>query len=405
MSQTFLDRAAVARLLAALRDGEGRPRRVLAGRNTPWDLAARIRDDLRRAVAVGGAGAAVPFFVGWGVTDRCNSHCLHCWSTGVGCGARLSPEEAGTIADRLADSPVLAVTFSGGEPLLRPDLEALMARVRARPGVGLGLLTNGILLAGRATALARVMTGPGDLVQVSLDGPDAETYRRQRGSPAFGQVVAGIAAALETGLLVRAHFVATAVNLARLGETWRLARALGVHEFSIVPVAPVGKGRDLARALDPFAYLAEVDTLLKLAAEAGSGPAITFKAGYPLFALAWVHAFPPVGSGLEYADDGEHLCVNLDGTVYGGSRPHGRRGLGNLLRSRLETLAGPPRSACRDLRGTVCARCPVLDLCHGGDPDLAEATAGTRHAPDPTCPIVARRHGAGVSRCMMPQPC
>ena len=390
-----LSASRVELLLAGLRACEHRPRRALAGRLTPWDLAARIR---QRHADSGAHGRAMqkPLFAGWGITDRCNSDCIHCWSTGVGCGYQLSEQDALRVADRLVESQVLCVTLSGGEPFLRPDLFEVIGSLKQKP-LGVEILSNGSLIQRHGQAVGRLLCGPGDLIQVSLDGPDPETYLRQRGSDLFDAALRGIAALADAGILVRAHCVVTYVNVTRLAEIYRLARSVGAAEFSVVPAAAIGRGSDIADKLDPHCYLDRMACVLEEAGARNGGPAVTFKGGFALFALACEHGLEPPKAcrPVFFAGDQlERICINLDGSVYPSSLPYGYRALGNLVEAPLHEFL-PPTDDCptvRDLSRTCCARCPGVDVCQGGDPRAAFAASGTIDAPDPHCPVAA---GAG----------
>ena len=90
------------------------------------------------------------------------------------------------------------VRFTGGEPLLRRDLEAIVARTAAlAPRPEISLTTNGIGLARRAAALA----GAGvDRINVSLDTLRPEVFRKLARRDRLSDVLAGLAAAAAAGL-------------------------------------------------------------------------------------------------------------------------------------------------------------------------------------------------------------
>src|SRR5580704_8166652 len=93
------------------------------------------------------------------VTDRCNLRCTYCmpeaglpWIPKAGI---LSYEEIVRIAEAAASVGVRSLRLTGGEPLLRRELERLVARLAAIPGIDdIALSTNGLLLAEQAPALA-----------------------------------------------------------------------------------------------------------------------------------------------------------------------------------------------------------------------------------------------------------
>src|SRR5512141_1921475 len=92
------------------------------------------------------------------VTDRCNLRCQYCmpepdyvWLPRENL---LTFEEIGTLVDTFTPMGVDRVRITGGEPLLRRDLPALVAQLAARPAIeDLALTTNGVLLADQAAVL------------------------------------------------------------------------------------------------------------------------------------------------------------------------------------------------------------------------------------------------------------
>jgi len=141
------------------------------------------------------------------VTDRCNLRCTYCMPREVfGPGFEflahrelLTYEEIARLARVLVELGVRKVRITGGEPLVRRDLERLVAMLAAIPGVeDLALTTNGLLLPGQAQALRRAGLAR---VSVSLDSLDEEVFRHMNGVGAsVGGVLDGIAAAERAGL-------------------------------------------------------------------------------------------------------------------------------------------------------------------------------------------------------------
>jgi cyclic pyranopterin phosphate synthase len=137
------------------------------------------------------------------LTDRCNLRCTYCMPEE---GLPWLPKDELLTDDELARLIGIAVTrlgvdevrFTGGEPLIRPGIAGLVARVAAlRPRPRISVTTNGIGLARLAPAL--VAAGL-DRVNVSLDTIDAETFRTLTRRDRFADVVAGLGAAAAAGL-------------------------------------------------------------------------------------------------------------------------------------------------------------------------------------------------------------
>ena len=89
-----------------------------------------------------------PLHVAWEITRRCNAHCVHCSSNAgpeVQDPQEYSTADALQLIDQLAEAGVRVLAFSGGEPLLRADLPALI-RYAAQRGLTTNVCTNGSLV-------------------------------------------------------------------------------------------------------------------------------------------------------------------------------------------------------------------------------------------------------------------
>jgi cyclic pyranopterin phosphate synthase len=159
-------------------------------------------------------------------------------------------------------APLAKVRLTGGEPLLRPGLDHLVADLReALPNsTSLCLTTNGMLLPGLAGKLKRAGL---DSINISLDAPDQENLARATGGAArLDTVVRGVEAAREQGiarLKINAVLLRT-VNGDRLERLVTLAAGLGC-ELRFIELMPLGVARGIydreslpaAEALDRIA--------------------------------------------------------------------------------------------------------------------------------------------------------
>jgi cyclic pyranopterin phosphate synthase len=147
------------------------------------------------------------------ITDRCNFRCVYCMPKEVfgrdyaflERNALLSFEEIERVVRVFAKLGVRTVRLTGGEPLVRRDVEHLVALLAAIPGLELALTTNGALLPQKADALARAGL---DRITVSLDSIDDHTFRALNDVDfAVDRVLAGIDAADAAGLRVKVNAV------------------------------------------------------------------------------------------------------------------------------------------------------------------------------------------------------
>jgi cyclic pyranopterin phosphate synthase len=136
------------------------------------------------------------------VTDRCNLRCVYCMPEE---GAPIAPrdeiltfEEIVRLAGIAVSLGITKVRLTGGEPLVRRDIEGLVARIGAIPGLSdLSLTTNGTRLAQHAEAFARSGL---HRVNISLDTLKPDRFARIARRDDLQAVLAGIAAARHADL-------------------------------------------------------------------------------------------------------------------------------------------------------------------------------------------------------------
>ena len=135
------------------------------------------------------------------VTDRCNLRCSYCMPeaeyTWLPRASILSFEELTRLAGIFAALGASRVRLTGGEPLLRAELPALVSRISAVAGVtDIALTTNALLLARHAAPLRAAGLSR---VTISLDTLDPGRFRALTRSSRHADVLAGIEAAVHAG--------------------------------------------------------------------------------------------------------------------------------------------------------------------------------------------------------------
>jgi len=132
------------------------------------------------------------------VTDRCNLNCIYCHNEGhIGHNKEMSVDTIVNIVDVGSSFGINKLKISGGEPLLRKDLEDALVRLPELKDVS--MTTNGVLLKGRASSLKDAGL---DRVNISLDTLDPEKYHMitNCGEGILDRVLDGIHAAVDAGL-------------------------------------------------------------------------------------------------------------------------------------------------------------------------------------------------------------
>ena len=218
------------------------------------------------------------------VTDRCNLRCVYCMpEAGLPWIAKpdiLTYEEIASIVRAAASIGVRSIRLTGGEPLIRRDLDRLVAMIAAVPGIDdIALSTNALLLAEQAPALVAAGLRR---VNISLDTLQADRFTAIARRPGLDRVLAGIEAALAAGLTpVKINCVVMrGANDDELEAFAELTRERAVH-IRFIEVMPMTENVELQR--DAWVSSDEVLTRLNALGALrpvpnphGNGPARTF---------------------------------------------------------------------------------------------------------------------------------
>lgn len=185
------------------------------------------------------------------ITSRCNMSCLYCHHEGEEAsptGQReMSKDDIVKVIRAGSELGVKKVKLTGGEPLMRPDLESILESLPE--GIEVSLTTNGTFLSERAKSLVEAGL---DRVNVSLDSFDPEVYSWITGGTEedFGRVLEGIDAAIEAGLVpVKVNMVVLRENEDEVWDMVEFAMGKGVilQLIELLDLSGHGLGGDLFR--------------------------------------------------------------------------------------------------------------------------------------------------------------
>lgn len=184
------------------------------------------------------SGRRVPLTVMVAVTCRCQCDCAHCSASGLtDNGAELSAEE---IKDIIADAGYIGspkVGFTGGEPLLRPDMAELTAYASSL-GLSVSIDTNGLFL-DEKKALELKAAGISN-INVSLDSADARRHDRLRNFPGCFDAA------------LKAVRTCSALGIPCVVSTYITDRALAEGRFDALIELARSSGASAVRALFPI---------------------------------------------------------------------------------------------------------------------------------------------------------
>jgi len=197
----------------------------------------------------------------WNITRTCNLRCVHCYSDShpQKYPGELTGKQARAVIDDVASFGVPALLFSGGEPLVRPDLPDLMRYARSKQ-LRLTLSTNGTLI---DEATARILHEIGlSYVGISLDGI-GETNDQFRGvKGAFDAAVRAMRNCREVGQKVGLRLTLTKRNCMDLHKIFDFIEAEGIQRACFYHLVYSGRG-STADELTPADARRAVDIILE----------------------------------------------------------------------------------------------------------------------------------------------
>ena len=341
----------------------------------------------------------------WNVTRACNLKCVHCYAQANNQKAEneLTREEGLGLLDDLASFGAPVVLFSGGEPLIRPDLTDL-----ARHAVGRGMRavisTNGTLI---TQAKARELKSVGlSYVGVSLDGMEEVNDRFRGKKGAFRDAISGIRNCQDAGLKVGLRFTINRMNVRELPRIFDLLEANKIPRVCFYHLVYAGRGSQLIQDdLDHRETRRAVDTIIDrtkdlhdrgMAAEVltvdnhADGPYLYLRMvregslrAQEVLRLLEMNEGNSSGRGFG--------CVSWDGAVHADQfwRHYSFGNVRNRAFSEIwSDLSNPLMARLKEKKLHVtgrCAGCRWLDVCAGNFRVRAEAVTGDIWAPDPAC--------------------
>jgi 12,18-didecarboxysiroheme deacetylase len=341
----------------------------------------------------------------WNVTRACNLKCVHCYAhaTEKSMEKELSTKQAKVVLDDLAQFGVPVVLFSGGEPLVRPDLPEL-AYYAVNKGMRAVISTNGTLITKeKAAELKKIGLS---YVGVSLDGMEEvnDHFRKKKG--AFKAAISGIENCLEAGLKVGLRFTISKLNKDQVGPIFDLLEEMNIPRVCFYHLVYAGRGSELiSQDLSHDETREVVDLIIdrtKDLHDRGKPKEILTvdnHADGPYVYLRMLKEESPRSKEVlellkmnEGNSSGRGIgCISWDGSVHADQfwRHHT---FGNILErpfSEIWTdISDPLMNRLKDKKQYVtgrCSRCKWLDICAGNFRVRAEAATGDLWAPDPAC--------------------
>lgn len=341
----------------------------------------------------------------WNMTRRCNLKCVHCYAQALDRDFpdELTTAEGKALLDDLAVFGCPVVLFSGGEPLLRPDLVELAAHAVAK-GMRAVISTNGTLITPQA---ARELKEVGlSYVGISLDGMEEVNDRFRGVKGAFQRALEGIMACREAGIKVGLRFTMNRRNASEIPAIFDLLESHDIPRVCFYHLVYAGRGSklmedDLSHEETRRAVDLIIDRTADLHRRGKPKEVLTVDnhADGPYVYLRMVREGSPRASDVlkllemnEGNSSGRGIgCVSWDGRVHA-DQFWRHYAFGNVRQRPFSAiwsdLSDPLMARLKDKKRYVtgrCARCRWLSVCAGNFRVRAEAATGDLWAPDPAC--------------------
>ncbi len=162
-----------------------------------------------------------PLLVSWEITTRCNKSCAYCDIRNMKAG-EMNTRQVLSMITELSQLGTKIIHFTGGEPLLRDDIGAIID-YSSEKGILTSINSNGSLLPQRISELKNLK-----LIGLSLDGPE-EVHDRIRGEGSYRQVREALSLSKSRGINIRIHTVLTRLNLQCIDFLLEIAEEYGAH--------------------------------------------------------------------------------------------------------------------------------------------------------------------------------
>ena len=194
------------------------------------------------AGAVGMGCIGFPIHPVWEVTTACNLRCIHCHASGGKPSlGELSTVEGKKLISEIASIPEFRMlVFSGGEPLVRPDIVEL-TRYATSLGLEVSIATNGTLLT--PSLAKRLKEARAGNIAVGLDGASPEVHEFIRGAGSFDLAIRGLYNAKEAGFALQLNITVMKPNLQEIPKLLDLADKLDVDIVLLYFFVSEGRGK------------------------------------------------------------------------------------------------------------------------------------------------------------------
>ncbi|MBT4485081.1 MAG: radical SAM protein [Candidatus Latescibacteria bacterium] len=347
------------------------------------------------------------------ITRQCNLHCVHCYAGSDSSKAEneLSTNEWMRVLDDLADFGCPVVLFSGGEPLLHPDIVSL-AQYAVNLGMRAVISSNGMLITPeKAEKLASIGLS---YIGISIDGGREvhDSFRESEG--AFDRAIEGQRSARKAGIKTGLRFTMNSRNTDDIPALFDIIERENIPRICFYHLVYTGRGENLLEEVLSHEKTREiVDLIIDKTAELHSqgrkievltvdnhcdGPYL-----YQRLKKENPERAEQVMKLLEYNGGNSSgvgvASIGWDGNVFPDQfwRNHilgniRNRPFGEIWTDTENTFLMKLKNKKQIITGR-CSKCKFLNVCGGNFRARAEAVTGDIWAPDPACYLTDKEIG------------
>lgn len=169
-------------------------------------------------------GLRKPLFISWRITNRCNLKCKYCDYWKYTAEKELNTQDILNIINRLSKAGTLAISFTGGEPLLREDIGRIIGYAASK-GITCKINTNGLLIAKKIDQLVKVAQ-----VNLSFDGPE-DIHDQIRGVGSYRVLFDAVSLLNKNKKKIVFHIVLSKYNVSAIDFILNKCREVNVGAF------------------------------------------------------------------------------------------------------------------------------------------------------------------------------
>ena len=354
----------------------------------------------------------------WNCTRRCNLRCVHCYARSADqeYAGELTTAEGIALLEDLAKFGAPVILFSGGEPLMRPDLFDLAARATSL-GMRAVISTNGTLIDERTAARLREIGL--SYVGVSIDGGKAINNKFRGWDQAFDNAIRGIRNCRHAGIKVGLRFTINKRNAGEIPAIFSILRDENIPRVCFYHLVYAGRGASLINEDTDHAETRRIvdliiDETAALHREGLPKEVLTVDnhADGPYLYLRMLRENNPRAEAvlkllmMNGGNSSGHGigCVSWDGSIHA-DQFWRHVSFGNVRERRFSDvwtdLSQPLMAQLKDKRPHLkgrCSACRFIDVCGGNFRVRAEAATGDLWAPDPACYLTDDEIAAPIAR-------